>query len=80
MKNKDFNPKESIQIFENVLFTQIVKDDIQNVRLIDLIPVYKIISHHFKLEIYFDDSGYMLANNRHFKMANIILKNSIMYN
>lgn len=80
MKTKEFNPKESTQVFENVLFTRIVKDSVKDVRLIDLMPAYMIIAHNFKLEIYFDDTGYMLANNRHFKIASRILENSVMYN
>jgi len=80
MKIKDFNPGESTQVFENVLFTRIVKDSIKDVRLIDLMPAYMIIAHNFELEIYFDNTGYMLANSRHFNIASRILENSVMYN
>jgi hypothetical protein len=80
MKTKDFNPEESTQVFESILFTRIIKDGLKQVTLIDLMPAYMIIAHNFELEIFFDDSGYMLANNRHFKIASRILENSVMYN
>jgi len=80
MQTKDYNPKESVQIFETVLFTEIVKNDLKKVPLIQIADVLMIIADAHDLEIFFSDNGYMLSNNRHFKIASKILENSVMYN
>ena len=80
MQTKDYNPKESVQIFETVLFTEIVKNDLKKVPLIHIADALMIIADAHNLEIYFADNGYMLSNNRHFKIASKILENSVMYN
>lgn len=80
MQTKDYNPKEPVQIFETVLFTEIVKNELKKVPLIQISDALMIIADVNKLEIYFTESGYMLSNNRHFKIATRILENSVMYN
>ena len=80
MQTKDYNPKETVQIFETVLFTQVVKNNLKKVPLIEIADALMIIADTYNLEIYFADNGYMLSNNRHFKIASRILENSVMYN
>jgi hypothetical protein len=75
MQTKDYNPKESVQIFETVLFTEIVKNDLKKVPLIQIADALMIIADVHDLEIYFSDNGYMLSNNRHFKIGSKILEN-----
>ncbi len=80
MQTKDYNPKEPVQIFETVLFTEIVKNDLKKVPLIQIADALMIIADAHDLEMYFSDNGFMLSNNRHFKIASRILENSVMYN
>jgi len=80
MLTKEFNPKEPMDTFENVLFTNIVIKELRLTSLIELAPALMIIAHQSDLELFFTDSGMLCANLKHYKKACSILENSVMYN
>ena len=77
---REYRRNESIQIFETILFTSIIKDQIQRTPLIYFVEAYMIIAEANNFQIAFSEAGMFVANNNHFKQANKILINSILYN
>jgi regulator of sirC expression with transglutaminase-like and TPR domain len=78
---KEFNPDEkSFEIYENVLFTKILVQDLRKMSLIDLALPLMLIAQSNDLELFFSDAGILCANMKHYKKACSILEESVLYN
>ncbi len=78
---KEFNPDEkSFEIYENVLFTKILVQDLRKMSLIDLALPLMLIAQSNDLELFFSDAGILCANMNHYKKACSILEESVLYN
>ena len=80
MKTKEYNPKESIQIFETILFTNITVSELRKTPLIQLAAPLMIISNAQNLNLFFTDRGIMCSRVSDYKSACSFLEKSVLYN